>query len=266
MESYIYEMLWNYCNWLVIFMNVGIWMNEYERVFYLSTQMQYSKTIKSRTVSTGQKGSKSIYNCPERYVNEEAHCFNLYDTAVIVITGCCWCWSADGVCRDRHASCARPFWTWYRACIIKTAPTTSSLSRRTQCRSLLRRSTPSRRTCRSVRVYWVNIATRPADLRVCASLSSQYCHQAGGLAGLCEFIESVLPPGRRTCRSVRVYWVNIAFGTLTLLVGHQEEHPACKDWMMMCWCGYLSGARCRLFAYGPADAIAIPKPIISCLI
>ena len=27
---------------------------------------------------------------------------------------------------------------------------------------------------------------------------------------------------------------------------------------MMCWCGYLSGARCRLFAYGPADAIAVP--------
>ena len=26
------------------------------------------------------------------------------------------------------------------------------------------------------------------------------------------------------------------------------------------WCGYLSGARCRLFAYGPADANAIPKP------
>jgi len=27
----------------------------------------------------------------------------------------------------------------------------------------------------------------------------------------------------------------------------------------MCWCGYLSGSRCRLFAYGPADATAIPK-------
>jgi len=26
------------------------------------------------------------------------------------------------------------------------------------------------------------------------------------------------------------------------------------------WCGYLPGARCRLFAYGPADATAIPKP------
>ena len=30
---------------------------------------------------------------------------------------------------------------------------------------------------------------------------------------------------------------------------------------MRCWCvGYLSGTRCRLFAYGPADATAIPKP------
>ena len=40
----------------------------------------------------------------------------------------------------------------------------------------------------------------------------------------------------------------------------QEAHPACKNWVMRCWCGYLSGARCRLFACGPADATAIPKP------
>jgi len=33
------------------------------------------------------------------------------------------------------------------------------------------------------------------------------------------------------------------------------------------WCGaYPSAARCRLFAYGPADATASPNPIISCLI
>jgi len=51
-----------------------------------------------------------------------------------------------------------------------------------------------------------------------------------------------------------------AFGALTLFVGRQEEHPACNNWVMRCWCGYLSGARCRLFAYGPADATAIPKP------
>jgi len=41
---------------------------------------------------------------------------------------------------------------------------------------------------------------------------------------------------------------------LTLLVGRQEGHPACKKtWVVRCWCGYLSGARCRL-AYGPALA------------
>jgi len=45
-----------------------------------------------------------------------------------------------------------------------------------------------------------------------------------------------------------------------LLVGRQEEHLACKRGVTGCWCGYLSGVRCGLFAYGPADAIAILKP------
>ena len=54
--------------------------------------------------------------------------------------------------------------------------------------------------------------------------------------------------------------VSMCFSALTLLVGRQEEHLACKNWVMRCWCGYLSGARCRLFAYGPADATATPKP------
>ena len=42
---------------------------------------------------------------------------------------------------------------------------------------------------------------------------------------------------------------------LTLLVGRQEGHPACKNRVVGYWHGYLSGARCRL-AYGPADATA----------
>jgi len=44
-----------------------------------------------------------------------------------------------------------------------------------------------------------------------------------------------------------------------------REHLACKNWVMRCWCGYLPGARCRLFGYGPADATASQNPIISCL-
>ena len=51
------------------------------------------------------------------------------------------------------------------------------------------------------------------------------------------------------------YSDNIAFSALTLLVGRQEGHPACKNRVVRCWHGYLSGARCRL-AYVPADATA----------
>ena len=51
-----------------------------------------------------------------------------------------------------------------------------------------------------------------------------------------------------------------AFSALTPLVGRQEEHPACKNWVMRCQCGCLSGVKCSLFAYGPAAATAIPKP------
>ena len=46
-----------------------------------------------------------------------------------------------------------------------------------------------------------------------------------------------------------------AFSALTLLVGWQEGHPACKilSGGVLAW--YLSRARCRL-AYGSADATA----------
>ena len=47
----------------------------------------------------------------------------------------------------------------------------------------------------------------------------------------------------------------VTFSALTLLVGRQEGHPACKNWAVRYWRGYLSGARCRL-AYVPADATA----------
>ena len=50
----------------------------------------------------------------------------------------------------------------------------------------------------------------------------------------------------------------MAFSALTLLVGQQEEHPACKkaEWWGSAMVVYVDcGARCRL-AYGPADAAA----------
>jgi len=36
-----------------------------------------------------------------------------------------------------------------------------------------------------------------------------------------------------------------SFSTLTLLFGRQERHPACKNTVVGCWRGCLSGARCR---------------------
>ena len=54
-----------------------------------------------------------------------------------------------------------------------------------------------------------------------------------------------------------------ASSALTLLIGRQEECPACsKNWVMECWCCYLSEARCRLFTYGAADATASQNPIV----
>jgi len=66
------------------------------------------------------------------------------------------------------------------------------------------------------------------------------------------------------CTFFSVYIVNIV--AFSAFVWHWEEHPPCKNWVMGCWCGYLSGARCRLLTVGlmlnlgPADATAIPKP------
>ena len=60
--------------------------------------------------------------------------------------------------------------------------------------------------------------------------------------------------------------VSESISDLTMLVGHQEEHTAGKKLSDEVQCGYLSGARCRLFAHGPADANDIANPVISSLI
>jgi len=59
---------------------------------------------------------------------------------------------------------------------------------------------------------------------------------------------------------VAVIFTVCAFSALTLLIERQEEHPACKNWVVRCRCGYLSRTRYWLFEYGPADATASPSP------
>jgi len=41
----------------------------------------------------------------------------------------------------------------------------------------------------------------------------------------------------------------VYYSASTLLVGWQEGHPACKNWVVGCWRGYLSRARCQLFVW-----------------
>ena len=41
----------------------------------------------------------------------------------------------------------------------------------------------------------------------------------------------------------------------------QEGHLACKNWVVRYWRGYMSRARCKWFAYGPADATATPSSL-----
>jgi len=51
-----------------------------------------------------------------------------------------------------------------------------------------------------------------------------------------------------------------AFSALTLLVWHLKDSRDCKNSAIGCRRGYLSAAKCRLSAYRPVDATAIPKP------
>jgi len=60
-----------------------------------------------------------------------------------------------------------------------------------------------------------------------------------------------------------LHYASIAFSALTLLVGHQEKHPSCKNWVTRCWCGCLSRMRCKWFAYSPADATATSSSLAS---
>ena len=47
------------------------------------------------------------------------------------------------------------------------------------------------------------------------------------------------------CVSITQFWLR----------GRKGIRPV-KNWVVGCWCSYLSGARCRL-AYGPADATTV---------
>ena len=67
-----------------------------------------------------------------------------------------------------------------------------------------------------------------------------------GECGQCHAV-SVRSSWTQTCL-LFCHFNEFVFSALTLLVGRREEHPVWKNWVTRCWCGYLSGARCSLFA------------------
>jgi len=74
--------------------------------------------------------------------------------------------------------------------------------------------------------------------------------------GVAEMVKSSMKHFNKSHSYYVEHWFcNNAFSALMLLVGRQEGHPAHKNWVVGCWNGCLSEARCRL-AYGPADATA----------
>ena len=54
------------------------------------------------------------------------------------------------------------------------------------------------------------------------------------------------------CRLCCFFWPSVLW---RCWLGDRKGIRPVKNWVVGCWCGYLSGARCRL-AYGPADATA----------
>ena len=68
---------------------------------------------------------------------------------------------------------------------------------------------------------------------------------------------SALPAEAQICRNCVL---QMPFSALTLLVGWQEGHPACKNWVVGCWHGFLSGARCRL-AHCMAQLVPLPLTV-----
>ena len=64
--------------------------------------------------------------------------------------------------------------------------------------------------------------------------------------------------------SAFIYSCIHAFSALTLLIGHHEERPAYKNWVMRCCCVFFVWTEVQTFAYGPPDATASQNPIISC--
>ena len=127
-----------------------------------------------------------------------------------------------------------------------------------------------------IKTFWQNtyITLEELALGHWANVTKLVCNScAGNLLDLSGLATGTVNVEQKIWRLQKLFFfqsrsLSLCLQCLKLLVWcqEQEEQPASKNWVMRWWCGYLSGLRCRLLAYCPADAIASPNPIISCLI
>ena len=123
-----------------------------------------------------------------------------------------------------------------------------------------RPNTPTCRTTRNARSTSAGLSSATSSARASSGRSNTVCHRnswhwRNNKGGLGTKLAGCLLGSLVAV----VDLIGIAFDFLFSMLGHQEEHPACKIEWWGFWCGYLSAARCRLFAYGPADATASTK-------
>jgi len=110
---------------------------------------------------------------------------------------------------------------------------------------------------------YVRPSCRGMMFSTCPSLCACVCMPSGGISSRLAIdfcVVFCLNLRFLTSSSLLYHILYFVFIAMTLLLGCLEEHPTYKKWVMRCCCGYLSGARYRLFAYRPADAAVIPKP------
>ena len=90
------------------------------------------------------------------------------------------------------------------------------------------------------------------------------CHARTHRPTNCQAI-TIHVPGRRRPAILNMHYTrnfthhSISTGRMLFLMPNKQCQST-KASVVECWCGYVSEAKCRLFAYGPVDATVIPKP------
>jgi len=75
-------------------------------------------------------------------------------------------------------------------------------------------------------------------------------------------ISSLLPVNQ----NIFIFWLQAVQNMSAVKCKFMSIHGTSSlsyNWVMSCWHGFMSGARCKWFAYGPTDATASPSSLAS---